>query len=1180
MSKLKFPDIKNLKDFELTSENYTVWKKRIANLLDYYEVLECINPEKKKDARSNKLARQIILANLNSNDVNFFIDFELAHEIWDAIGDKYSGSIGILQLKTWRQIMEMKVDSDKSVTEFVNLLDQWQTMSGVAIPPILAADTLMGSLDQDKCESIINDYANSEDSDKTIEKVIGNVKNKLERIATTSTINSPVQSSTSFAAINRLNRRQPPKCFNCGGTGHIAKNCFKRNNKSNNFASTVTEPVVNCSMNASNKTDNEWYVDSAASFHYTGNIEKLRQLRETDSKVMTANGEISRVTMMGKTTIGSKHGDDINLNDVRYVPGFRNNLLSVPVVCDKGNLVLFDEKKCLFLDKRKANISFDKSAINLVASRENNSYIVKSASASNSTETAFSTDVLNWHRRMGHAGPEKLSRMLNDNSAKNYDCQECRLSKNTRVAHKPVFENFNLMERISADVMGPFPESFEGHRYVLHLVEHHTSMGGVYLLKTKSEVVNNVIDFVTYCENQTETKLKQFFSDNGSEFVNHFLRTHFEKKGVAFLNSAPYTPQQNGKIERRNRTLIECARTMMNEAELPIVYWSLAVMAANYLINRWPTKGGIIPIAKFMKKEISYDHHKVFGCLAYSRINDVNKANKFDRTGRKMIFVGYTSSTKNYKLLDPLSKTIVTTCDVYFDETKMGYPLIIAGGTKPDRNFDLPNHALTAASDSSIVPYDEALNSKDRDEWLKAMDKELTGLIQKGVYHVVDQSQKKPLSTKWVLKRKDNGQYKARLVVRGFEQFDVDNTFAPTLNMATLRVVLSLALTKHLVIKQLDISSAFLNSDLDGDIYVTPPKESNDKCWKLKKALYGLKQAPRAWYGTIRKFMIEQGLKCSLVDPCLFYNEKFLILLYVDDIIICANNDCEADNFVENLSLAFDLHDYGDPNKFVGMNLNIGSEEISIDMTKHIHEALQRFGMTDCNPTVKPMDDLVNFSQYEVDNKYPVKELLGSLNYIAVMARPDISFCVNYLSRFADKPSYQLWVAAKRVLRYLKGSLDWKLTIRTVNDWTIKTYTDASFRSDCTSHSTAGVLVMIGENALQWSSKKLNRLMHSTCEAELTAALNGWKLAAPIKQLLNELNVESHIKILCDSSSAVSIMNNQSFKNSRYFEYDQKVLVSKLATDGAVLERVPTKNQLADFLTKPNAQTNFNTKPK
>ncbi|KAJ6215346.1 hypothetical protein RDWZM_009846 [Blomia tropicalis] len=117
-----------------------------------------------KDARSNKLGRQIILANLNNNDVNYFIDFDFAHDI----GDKYSSSTGILQLKCWRQIMKMIVDSH---------------------------------------------YANFKNSNKTNEKVVGIVKNKLGRIANTPTINPAVQPLTSFAAMNRLNRRKPPKCF-------------------------------------------------------------------------------------------------------------------------------------------------------------------------------------------------------------------------------------------------------------------------------------------------------------------------------------------------------------------------------------------------------------------------------------------------------------------------------------------------------------------------------------------------------------------------------------------------------------------------------------------------------------------------------------------------------------------------------------------------------------------------------------------------------------------------------------------------------------------------------------------------------------------------------------------------------------------------------------------------------
>lgn len=150
------------------------------------------------------------------------------------------------------------------------------------------------------------------------------------------------------------------------------------------------------------------------------------------------------------------------------------------------------------------------------------------------------------------------------------------------------------MERISADVIGPLPEFIRGYKYILNIIEHHTNYSFVKILKNKSQVAEGVIDCINQYENITKTKflcqrtknkLKMFLSDNGTEFLKTELESYFKKKGIMIAKSAPYCPQQNGKIERRNRTLIECAKTLVNDAKLPISYWPVAVEAANYLIN-------------------------------------------------------------------------------------------------------------------------------------------------------------------------------------------------------------------------------------------------------------------------------------------------------------------------------------------------------------------------------------------------------------------------------------------------------------------------------------------------------------------------------------------------------------------------------------------------------------------
>ena len=1015
--------------------------------------------------------------------------------------------------------------------------------------------------------------------------------------------------------VNMCPKKDDRKCFSCGGIGHTANICPNgrnivrksnqqsvvkngrtgnnntfftenlnvNNSDDNNVVDNKNEQSVNVNF-ADNKNADYFYVDSGSSDHYVGNKNCLTNPRESNNWVRTANGQKCAVKLIGDTTVHSTTGHKIELRDVGYIPNF-NNLISVANACDNNNVLIFTEKECLFVDKNKLKIDIDPSWIKMKALRIGNSYIIESSKSGHCYATV-SERIMAWHRKLGHPGIQKLSQMIDCPSNIKLNCEHCHLAKDVNASHPLLNESYDLMQRISADLMdikdhlGEI-ENHAGYRYILHLIEHHSSFGGVYFMKTKGEAVKYVIEFIDFCERQTGVLLKQFFSDNGREFDNYQLQSTFKKRGIHFLTSTPYVPQQNGKIERRNRTIMECARALLFDSKLSLDYWDLAVSAANYLINRWVAKSGIVPIEKFLNLPVKRDHLKVFGCLAYWKMPDIMRKTKLDPVSLPVVFVGYTESPKNYLLLDPRNKNIFKSCNVTFDETIRGYTTIKQQKSQSD-NSSQPNSPAATVSNSSsnqaenVVEddpktYAEAMSSANSAQWKRAIDKEITDLIQKGVYSEVDQvNNKKPLSTKWVFRKKNDGRFKARLVVRGFEQFGSSNNYAPTLNMSSLKTFLTLALSRKMTIKQFDVSAAFLNSELTSEIYVKPPDGIEAKFWKLNKALYGLKEAPRAWYQTLHDYLVNDlQMKCSLVDQCIFYNEKLMIAVYVDDIIIAAESTAVADHFINIIDKKFEIHDYGDCSTYLGLKIEIADNEILIGQADYIDDVLERFGLSDCNPTTKPMDNFDDLSKCEPNNR-PVKELLGCLNYVATRSRPDISVCISHLGSFADLPSEQLWKACKRVLRYLKGTKYRKLRLLPINDKTLNLFTDASFRSDADLKATSGSIIFLDQTPVSWSSKKQTRLTHSTCEAELVAALDGWKQAEPIRQLLTELNFNTNIRLHIDSAAAAAILETNSFKKSRYFNYDIKLLLSKMERENPIkVVKVSTGQQLADSMTKP-----------
>ena len=1126
------------------------------------------------------------------------------------------------------EIMNMKMKSTEELEVYLCRFDAKfleAKNNGANIQEEIIVLILLNSLppEMSKIKDAILDSIDDMDS-VNLDNVKEKLRKKCARIKKNENIDQHQQAFASTSRQPVRNRNENIKCFNCGLEGHISRNCPNNNRRfnqpryvtrSNESDNTRRERWSNVNPNVSNNNRNrrfasyaadpdndnneseqqqtghaftiidnndgkstDWYVDSASSGHYVNNENQLDNKQSVSASVITANGQQCNVSSIGDLNMKTDNGFVMNMKQVECVPSFGKNLLSVPVSCDRGNIVIFDENKCIFLDKNNCNLKYNEKAVTLNVPRVGNAYVFKANKISSQqyiSGNSMAVQQSYWHQRLGHPSIDKMRRILKNSKIDKFQCDECRLSKCVRTSHPLVKENYGFMQRISADLIGPLPESGTGHKFVLHLVEHHTSFGGVYTIKTKDESVKHVIEFIDYCENQTGQKLKEFLSDNGTEFVNYQLQYHLKRKGVEFVTTTPYTSQQNGKVERRNRTLMDCARTILKDSKLPNEFWPFAVNTANYLINRWPTRNMIIPYEKFMGRKVSYDHMKVFGCLAYWRINDTMRASKFDHKGQRMVFVGYSTTNKNYLLLDPKNSNVIKSCDVVFNEDKMGYPVIM--GTESESPHPaLAEHdyckALSVTSDSSdLITYREALNSPDHIKWQQAIDKELNDLVQKGVYRVVDQITKTPLSTKWVLVKKRDGRYKARIVVRGFEQHNVDKTYAPTLQISSLKIVLTLALSRKMTIKQLDISTAFLYSKLQTDVYVIPPTGVNDKYWKLEKALYGLKEAPLAWYNTFKHFLIDDlKLKCSLVDPCVFFSDEIIMAVYVDDIIVAAKDENTTDRIIKMIQNKFDIHDFGDCKIYLGLNIKVSNECISIDQTKYIEEVLNEFNMVNSNSTLLPMDNLEDFSNYPIETGLKVKELLGSLNYIATRTRPDIAICVSHLGKFASKPSRELWTACKRVLRYLNGTKNLKMMLYPVKDWTIKTYTDASFRSDNDQYATSGAILLLDKSPIYWSSKKQQRLAHSTCEAELVAALDGWKFAEPIRQFIRELGIECKVNLLIDSSAAVSILDNNAFKRSRYFEYDQKVLVSKINNDPNLkVTKVSTSDQLADALTKP-----------
>ncbi|KAL0326872.1 UNVERIFIED_CONTAM: Retrovirus-related Pol polyprotein from transposon TNT 1-94 [Sesamum angustifolium] len=417
----------------------------------------------------------------------------------------------------------------------------------------------------------------------------------------------------------------------CRLKGNHQANCIEENNSSDQLFYTCNS--------VAETGEATWYIDSAATNHMTYNKGAFQTLDESfKTNVKLGDNHIVKVEGKGLVAINTKKGTRI-INDVMYIPNLRTNLFSVGQMMEKGYALHFGGDSCTIYDNKDKTLKIAE-----VRMKEHRCFPIHLQYMDRTAMKAQEDQSWLWHRRLGHFNFQGLKilhqkKMMTDLpqiQAVEGACEACLQGKQ----HKK-----------------PFPS------------------GTSWRAKAVLELIHNDVfkKFKNLVEKQSGRSIKVLRSDRGKEYNNSEFDKFCEEEGIEHQTTVSYNPQQNGVSERKNRTVMEMARSMLQEKNLPKAFWAEAVYTAVYLLlNRCPTNAvqTMTPIEAWSGKKPSAKHLRVFGSICYVHI-PTEKRHKLEEKTEKGIFLGYSTQSKGYRIYNLKTKKLIISRDVEFDEDAM-----------------------------------------------------------------------------------------------------------------------------------------------------------------------------------------------------------------------------------------------------------------------------------------------------------------------------------------------------------------------------------------------------------------------------------------------------------------------------------------------------------------------------